>query len=52
MPKVLSVPGLHLIETIDSEKIANAINEGWKKLNKNSNLKVMVQVNTSAEKGL
>lgn len=45
------VPGLHVIETIDSEKLAKAINDGWKKLNKESKLKIMVQVNTSNEKG-
>ncbi|KAL4149772.1 hypothetical protein QTP88_003639 [Uroleucon formosanum] len=48
--KVLMVPGLHVIETIDSEKLAKAINDGWKKLNKESKLKIMVQVNTSNEK--
>ncbi|XP_016660735.1 uncharacterized protein LOC100169371 isoform X1 [Acyrthosiphon pisum] len=48
--KVLMVPGLHVIETIDSEKLANAVNDGWKKLNKESKLKIMVQVNTSNEK--
>ncbi|VVC25775.1 Pyridoxal phosphate homeostasis protein,PLP-binding barrel,Alanine racemase, N-terminal [Cinara cedri] len=47
--KVLSVPGLYIIETIDSEKLANAVNDGWKKLNKDSKLKIMIQVNTSNE---
>lgn len=49
--KVLSIPGLYVIETIDSEKLANSVNDGWKKLNKDSRLKVMVQVNTSKEDG-
>lgn len=49
--KVLSIPGLYIIETIDSEKLANAVNDGWKKLNKDGKLKIMVQVNTSNEKG-
>uniref|UniRef100_A0A2S2NA85 Pyridoxal phosphate homeostasis protein n=1 Tax=Schizaphis graminum TaxID=13262 RepID=A0A2S2NA85_SCHGA len=48
--KVLMAPGLHVIETIDSEKLASAVNDGWKKLNKESKLKVMIQVNTSNEK--
>lgn len=48
---MLSIPGLHIIETIDSEKLANEINDKWKKLNKVNKLKVMVQVNTSNEKG-
>ncbi|XP_025208992.1 pyridoxal phosphate homeostasis protein isoform X1 [Melanaphis sacchari] len=50
VPKLLMVPGLHVIETIDSEKLASAVNDGWKKLNKESKLKIMVQVNTSNEK--
>lgn len=49
--KVLIAPGLHVIETIDSQKLASAVNDGWKKLNKESRLKIMVQVNTSNEKG-
>lgn len=49
--KVLSVPNLYIIETIDNEKLANAINDGWKKLNKDNKLKIMVQVNTSNEEG-
>lgn len=49
--KVLSVPNLYIIETIDNEKLANAINDGWKKLNKGNKLKIMVQVNTSNEEG-
>jgi len=48
--KVLSVPGLYIIETIDSEKLANTINDGWKKLNNDKKLKIMIQVNTSNEK--
>lgn len=49
--KVLSVPNLYIIETIDNEKLANTINDGWKKLNKGNKLKIMVQVNTSNEEG-
>jgi len=49
--KVLMAPGLHVIETIDSEKLASAVNDGWKKLNKENKLKIMIQVNTSNEKG-
>lgn len=48
---MLSVPGLYIIETIDSERLANAVNNGWAKLNKKNKLKIMVQVNTSNEKG-
>lgn len=49
--KVLSIPNLYMIETIDSEKLANAINNGWKNLYKDSKLKIMIQVNTSNEEG-
>lgn len=49
--KLLSVPGLYVVETVDSERLANAINDGWKKLNKPNKLKIMIQVNTSNETG-
>lgn len=48
---MISIPGLYLIETIDSEKLATAVNDGWKKRNKDTKLKIMVQVNTSNEEG-
>lgn len=48
---MLSIPNLYVIETIDSEKLANSINDGWKKLKKDNKLKIMVQVNTSKEDG-
>ncbi|XP_076184102.1 pyridoxal phosphate homeostasis protein [Ptiloglossa arizonensis] len=50
--KLLSVPNLYIIETIDNEKIASALNTSWPKFKKcnESKLKVMVQVNTSKEK--
>ncbi|KAK7863757.1 hypothetical protein R5R35_011158 [Gryllus longicercus] len=49
--KVLSVPNLHMIETVDSEKLATTVNQNWGKLGKDYNLKIMVQVNTSKEEG-
>ncbi|XP_054002663.1 pyridoxal phosphate homeostasis protein isoform X2 [Hylaeus anthracinus] len=50
--KLLSVPNLYVIETIDNEKIASALNTSWPKFRKHNDikLKVMIQVNTSAEK--
>ncbi|XP_043263925.1 pyridoxal phosphate homeostasis protein [Colletes gigas] len=50
--KILSVPNLYIIETVDSEKISFALNVAWPKFRKDetSKLKVMVQVNTSKEK--
>ncbi|XP_011298871.1 proline synthase co-transcribed bacterial homolog protein [Fopius arisanus] len=49
--RVLGVPNLHVIETVDSEKLAAAIDSGWQKFRKQEDdkLNVMVQVNTSGE---
>ncbi|XP_067944279.1 pyridoxal phosphate homeostasis protein-like [Watersipora subatra] len=48
--KLLECPNLDMIETIDSEKIADRVNKVWGALGKaNSPLKVMVQINTSNE---
>lgn len=42
-----------MIETIDSVKLANTVNSAWEKIRKPEQgpLKVLVQVNTSAEDG-
>lgn len=51
--KVLSSPGLFMIETIHSKKIAETVNKQWPKYAKdNECLNVMVQVNTSGEDGI
>lgn len=50
--KVLSTPNLYLIETVDSDKLATALNNGWPKFNQNNKLNVMLQVNTSQEEGI
>ena len=47
--KLLSVPNLHMVETVDSVKLADALNSSWIKLKKVEKLKIMVQVNTSGE---
>ncbi|XP_041369277.1 pyridoxal phosphate homeostasis protein-like isoform X2 [Gigantopelta aegis] len=47
--KVLDVPNLYLVETIDSEKLAEAVNSSWGRRKKTDHLKVMVQINTSEE---
>lgn len=49
--KILSVTNLFMIETIDNEKLALALDSSWPKFRKNDDLKlkVMVQVNTSDE---
>ena len=49
MNKLLSVPNLHMVETVDSVKLADALNSSWIKLKKVEKLKIMVQVNTSGE---
>lgn len=49
--KVIKVPNLHMIQTIDNEKLAEAINAAWRKsrLDTDGKLKVLIQVNSSAE---
>lgn len=48
--KLLSIPRLHMIETIDNEKLANTVNNSWGKSRKGpEKLKILVQVNTSKE---
>ena len=38
-----------MVETVDSAKLADALNTSWGKLAKPEKLKVLVQVNTSGE---
>lgn len=38
-----------MVETVDSVKLADALNSSWIKLQKLQKLKVLVQVNTSGE---
>jgi len=47
--KLLAIPNLFMVETVDSIKLASIINSIWEKLNKCEPLKVLVQVNTSGE---
>lgn len=44
-----AAPNLYMVETIDSSKLATALNNSWAKKDNSYNLKVMVQVNTSEE---
>ena len=46
---VLSAPNLSMVETVESIKLADALNKSWAKKNLDRKLKVMVQVNTSDE---
>lgn len=47
--KVAAVPNIYMVETINSDKLAQLLNASWGKLNKAEPLKVMVQINTSGE---
>ncbi|XP_045131847.1 pyridoxal phosphate homeostasis protein-like isoform X1 [Portunus trituberculatus] len=48
--KVVEIPSLYCIETVDSIKLASAINNAVKKTENEEKLKVFVQINTSDEK--
>uniref|UniRef100_A0A4W6FJI6 Pyridoxal phosphate homeostasis protein n=1 Tax=Lates calcarifer TaxID=8187 RepID=A0A4W6FJI6_LATCA len=49
--KLLGVPNLFLVETVDSAKLADRVNSSWQRIRGASTqrLKVMVQINTSGE---
>lgn len=47
--KLIAVPNLHILETVDSVKIADKVNASWQRKRSGERLKVMVQVNTSHE---
>jgi uncharacterized pyridoxal phosphate-containing UPF0001 family protein len=38
-----------MVETVDSQKLAQTLNNNWEKFKRPGKLKVMVQVNTSGE---
>lgn len=48
---LLKVPNLSVVETVDNDKLATALNSSWPKFRKidGTLLKVMIQVNTSRE---
>ncbi|KAJ8944220.1 hypothetical protein NQ318_014582 [Aromia moschata] len=48
--KLLAIPNLYIVETVDSKKLATNLNKNWPKFGPpDSKLKVMIQVNTSGE---
>ncbi|CAH2274624.1 erlin-2 isoform X1 [Pelobates cultripes] len=47
--KLVAVPNLHMLETVDSAKLADKVNTSWQKKGSSEKLKVMVQVKTSDE---
>lgn len=44
-----SIPGLWIVETVDSDRLATALDSSWKKKQSNHRLKIYLQVNTSSE---
>ncbi|CAG2056151.1 unnamed protein product [Timema podura] len=51
--KIVSIPNIYLVETVESEKVASSLNTAWLKSRKaDEKLRVMVQVNTSGEEGM
>lgn len=44
-----SLPGLWMVETVDSERLATALNSSWRKQHPERKLKVFIQVNASGE---
>lgn len=51
--QVLKLPNLHMIQTVDSEKLANSLDAAWSKLQPTPSepLRVLIQINTSGEDG-
>ena len=47
--KLVKIPNLWMVETIDSTKLASSLNNSWSKTDHTHRLKVMIQVNTSEE---
>ncbi|XP_043841953.1 pyridoxal phosphate homeostasis protein isoform X1 [Dromiciops gliroides] len=47
--KLIAVPNLYMLETVDSVKLADKVNNSWQKKGSPEKLKVMVQINTSGE---
>uniref|UniRef100_A0A5F8GBG3 Pyridoxal phosphate homeostasis protein n=1 Tax=Monodelphis domestica TaxID=13616 RepID=A0A5F8GBG3_MONDO len=47
--KLIAVPNLYMLETVDSVKLADKVNNSWQKRGSSERLKVMVQINTSGE---
>ncbi|XP_067619752.1 pyridoxal phosphate homeostasis protein [Eurosta solidaginis] len=49
--KILKLPNLYMIQTVDSEKLATGLNSAWQKIHSDDNklLSILIQVNTSGE---
>lgn len=44
---------MYMVQTVDSEKLANNLNNAWQKFEKENKqpLSVLIQINTSGEEG-
>lgn len=50
--KIVTLPNIYVVETVDDEKLAENLNKSWAKFcGTEPKLKVMIQVNTSGEEG-
>ncbi|XP_065372175.1 pyridoxal phosphate homeostasis protein [Calliphora vicina] len=49
--KIIKLPNLFMIETVDSQKLANHLNNAWEKIETENKqpLQVLIQINTSGE---
>lgn len=48
--RIINLPGLYMVETVDNEKLATALDKAWQNRSGSSEkLRVLVQVNTSEE---
>jgi hypothetical protein len=43
------LPGLYMVETVDSEKLAATLNASWGKQSPSQPLAILLQINTSQE---
>lgn len=46
---LVSAPGLWMVETVDSDRLATALDVSWRKKEPEKRLKILIQVNTSGE---
>lgn len=51
--QIIKLPNMHMVQTVDSEKLANNLNSAWQKFEKENKqpLNVLIQINTSGEEG-
>lgn len=47
--KLVTIPNLWMVETIDSTKLASTLHNSWSKTDNTNRLKILIQVNTSGE---